>query len=278
MRSLIFVCLLFLFGCAANTKPDLSLTPQRVEGQSDINNGIRYQLDGVDLDVPTTAKMRFLDVSNALGDIVIRSWNKPMVALRANEQRIGEKPSAAAQYAVSVRGDTLFVQPKYQDSARQSAAKRGQHTDGRVDLVLAVPRAWAIHLSTFDGRIRVLNHRGSVWARSTSGDLVIHSRSGIVARSDTGEVSVEFRSKRWQGDSDLQTSKNILVAFRSWQNIGLDLRAAGGVERYDYSGGAAIDPTWQQSAAKGYPTVKGRGGSKILVVPYSSEVAAPKPN
>jgi DUF4097 and DUF4098 domain-containing protein YvlB len=115
-----------------------------------------------------------LELHNSSGYIVVRTWERDEVRIRANG---------------SFRG--AFVIERTSSSLRVGA-RRWDDDDDEVDYLLTVPASMDLDLATSDGDITVDGTVGEVTLRASDGDLMIRGGSGrIAARTSDGSITAE---------------------------------------------------------------------------------------
>jgi DUF4097 and DUF4098 domain-containing protein YvlB len=115
-----------------------------------------------------------LELQNSSGYIVVRTWERNEVRVRADD---------------IFRGGFVIERTS---SALRIGARRWDDDDDDVDYLLTVPAAMNLDLRTSDGDITVDGTMGEVTVRASDGDVIIRGGSGRVsARTSDGSITVE---------------------------------------------------------------------------------------
>ncbi len=115
-----------------------------------------------------------LELHNSSGYIVVRTWERNEVRVRADNL---------------FRGGFVIEQTS---SALSIGARRWDDDDDDVDYLLTVPASMDLDLRTSDGDITVDGALGEVTLRASDGDLMIRGGSGrISARTSDGSITAE---------------------------------------------------------------------------------------
>ena len=131
-----------------------------------------------------------LKIDNGGGTIVVRTWDRPEIRVRAEHSR-------QAEIKVSRRRSGVI--------SLEAERRRGQSFASIVDYELTVPRSldlefegWSteviiegadgnVEVETFEGDITIIGGRGSVKAETTTGKIRIEGADGIVEASSVAE-------------------------------------------------------------------------------------------
>jgi len=115
-----------------------------------------------------------LELHNRSGYIVVRTWERDEVRIRANGIYRG-----------------AFVIERTSSSLRVGA-RRWDDDDDEIDFLLTVPASMDLDLATSDGDITVDGTAGEVTLRASDGDLMIRGGTGrISARTSDGRITAE---------------------------------------------------------------------------------------
>lgn len=199
-----------------------------------------------------------LKIDNAGGTLVVGTWDRPEIRLRAEH-------SSRAEITVSRRRSGFI--------SLEAERRRGQSFATIVDYELTIPRSldldfegWSteviiegadgeVSVETFEGDITIVGGRGSVKAETTTGKIRIEGADGIVEASSVAEsVSISNSS----GEVYVETVGG---------NITLENMSASVVEAGSVGGRVSFDGTVSNGGSYFFGS---NGGTVTISIPEDS--------
>lgn len=182
-----------------------------------------YTLERFRDDAKIVDGVKTLVVDNPYGEITVRKTSASVLAWQGVEQRIGTMPRIAR------------IEP-FQDGSRQGVRVRYPGIDakaaanprlGRVDLYVFVPSGYLVDLRSDFGSITARKINNDIRARSRSGMIVTASRGSVDLESRTGEIRAFAMQGLGSRPSRLETQGNILADIPVFDDISVEVKAAG---------------------------------------------------
>lgn len=121
-----------------------------------------------------------LELENDGGQVVIRTWDRDAVRIRAEhssrtEVEIDRRGDVIEVEADADRGPTTIVDYEITIPARLDVAVEGMFTDVTIEGVDG-----EVEVETLEGAIRIVGGRGSVVAESTNGQIYVEGAQGSI--------------------------------------------------------------------------------------------------
>ena len=132
----------------------------------------------------------YVDLTQLSGDVVVETWDRPEVRVRAWAE-LGRIESSFSANRVLLR-----MQP-----AERATTRRDRVGDSGYEVT--VPAGVRVKVASISGDLRVTGTRAEVEASSTSGDVAIADGSGLTT---IGTVSGDVTVLRLQGDLAVKTT------------------------------------------------------------------------
>jgi uncharacterized caspase-like protein len=139
-----------------------------------------------------------VSVSNSLGEVRIRAWDRPEVRVDAVKRAYRPERLAEAQIEVSAGTNSITIRTLYPGGAAMFQTGNPD-SSAIVDYTLTVPRATAVEASSQSGGVTALGLSGYVKISSMSGDVEatfdqVTSQGRIELKTMSGSVSVTLPS------------------------------------------------------------------------------------
>ncbi len=176
----------------------------------------QVQVERIDRAFELDKSVTRVEIVNPLGEINVRDNDEAEVGVHAVIQRLA--PGFADVRLASRRsGGVLRIEASVADRA-----------PGRIDMAVYVPSTMALSLATRDGRISVSRRRGSIEAKTTTGEISAASTGRLELASGSGEIRATAIGRRWKGESRITTdSGRIVLKVPTFGDIALDAQTGG---------------------------------------------------
>ncbi|HEX6203858.1 MAG TPA: DUF4097 family beta strand repeat-containing protein [Thermoanaerobaculia bacterium] len=204
-------------------------------------------------------------VENTNGAIVVETWDRPEVRVRATKKVRAGSPEAAAEIMERLRvrvetgTDRLHVSTGRNDFDQGFFAwLRGQAANASVSYHLIVPRGIRLVAETVNGAVTLDGVDGDFVASTTNGAIKVDDARGRVDASTTnGSISVDMAEVAPDADLDFSTT-NGAVTVSLPEDVRTDLRLR------TTNGGIKVDlpvEVTTQSRRRLDGSINGGGGS-----------------
>lgn len=161
-------------------------------------------------------------IINRHGDVRIRTIKEPILGLIVNEQRIGATP-LNAEFEVTRKDGALTLTVHYVNDA---AWPEGDHSRGRADMVVWLPKETSIDVLASDGTVQIKGWAGPVRVRTGAGQIRASGRGDIDVESVSGNIMARQTSGSWSGLARIVSqSGNILAAIPVSADVELSAKA-----------------------------------------------------
>lgn len=204
-----------------------------------------------------------LDLENRDGNVLVRSWERSAVRIRAEH-------GPGVVLDIDDVGSVVRVEP---DRRRGSGSGNGRN---RVDFEITVPRAFAVNVDAHNGDVVLENIGGSVEVETLNGNIVLRGGTGRISlESMSGEIIVDgargavhaetmnrgIRITRTEGDIEAE-AVNGAIQMSDIQSSNVHAESVNGGVHYD----GVIRPG-------GRYTLSTHNGPITMTVPESADAA-----
>jgi hypothetical protein len=166
-------------------------------------------------------------VRNPHGDVRLKFTDEAAIGVYATVQMIGRKPREPI-FELRHDGDRDVLSIRYAGETETTPMTIPDHTQGRVDLGVWLPRDLEIEVETSDGLIVARRAKRGVHARSVAGRIEVSTKAELDLHSDTGFIIARQESGKWAGTASVSTvSGNIVVAVPVYGDVELIAHTRG---------------------------------------------------
>ncbi|MFQ5601958.1 MAG: DUF4097 domain-containing protein [bacterium] len=182
-------------------------------------------------------------LSNTNGNVIIESWNRDEVRIRAekivraNDRRTAEKIMDEIEIEIDSKMDFLRIDtyiPRRQNGFW--GAIFGENAQVRVEYRLLVPEKVDLEIGTVNGRVSIAEVTGEIEVHSTNGRIEIaKARGSVQAKTTNGGIEVELLNFDQGEDMTFKTTNgSIRVYLPAAFSAFVDARTTNGSIRTDF--------------------------------------------
>jgi hypothetical protein len=211
-----------------------------------------------------------VSVENVNGAVVVDTWDRPEVRVRATKKARAGSEEAAAEAMARLQVDVVESSDRLRIKTRHAGSQggffswlRGQSSNASISYRLTVPRGIHLDARTVNGAITLNGVDGVVEASTTNGSIKVDGARGRLDASTTnGSIKVAMLEVSADAELDFSTTNgSVTIALPADVQTDLRLRTTNGGITVDLP----LDEVAERSRRRLDATLNGGGGSLRVV-------------